>query len=170
MCVSCGTIRLYVFLLALRGLRYVLLTASVIHHLPVVSHDDMHVLLAAINLFTETGQLWDARTWSQKLGRKLSLYHWSTPVTTLPPEHAEFANDPQVSFSSCQFDGADLCPPSSTVTIEKLVDEEGNKDSSLDIERRKPTNSLDAVSEETLPVFSYSFTRLSACFFNFLCA
>ena len=42
------------------GLRYVLLTVSVIHHLPVVSHDDMHVLLAANNLFTETGQLWDA--------------------------------------------------------------------------------------------------------------
>ena len=134
------------------GLRYVLLTASVIHHLPVVSHDDMHVLLAAINLFTETGQLWDARTWSQKLGRKLSLYHWSTPVTTLPPDHAEFTNDPQVNFSSCQFVGADLCPPSSsTVIIEELVEEEGKKDSSLNCEGRKPTNSHDPVSVETLP-------------------
>ena len=150
------------------GLRYVLLTASVIHHLPVVSHDDMHVLLAAIHLFTETGQLWDARTWSQKLGRKLSLYHWSTPVTTLPPEHAEFTNDPQVNFSSCQFDGADLCPLPSTVIIEELVDEEGKKDSSPNIEGRRSTNSVDAVSEETLPVFpttSQDFQHASATSF-----
>ena len=73
----------------------------------------------------------------------------------LPLEHSSdnFTNDPQVNFSSCQFDGADLCPLPSTVIIEELVDEEGKKDSSLNIEGRKPTNSLDAVSEETLPAF-----------------
>ena len=64
------------------GLQYVLLSASVVHHLPVVSHEELHVLIEAIHLFTETGQLWDARQWSQKLGRKLSLYHWGVPITS----------------------------------------------------------------------------------------
>ena len=55
------------------GLRYILLQASVMHHLPVVKHHDMHALLEAIHAYTETGELWDARTWAQKLGRKLPL-------------------------------------------------------------------------------------------------
>ena len=38
------------------GLRYELLRASVVHHLPVVSHEELHVLIEAIHLFTETGQ------------------------------------------------------------------------------------------------------------------
>ena len=33
-------------------------------------------------------------------GRKLSLYHWSTPTTSLPQEHSEFIEDPQVNFAS----------------------------------------------------------------------
>ena len=45
------------------GLRYVLLRASVVHHLPVVSHEDLH-FIEAIHVFTETGVPWDARLWS----------------------------------------------------------------------------------------------------------
>ena len=82
------------------GLRYVLLHASVIHHLPVVTVSDMHILLEAIHVFTESGLLWDARQWSNKLGRKLSLFHVGSPTTTLPQDHEDFTSDPQVNFSS----------------------------------------------------------------------
>ena len=40
------------------GLRYILLQASVVHHLPVVSNEELYALLRAIHLYTETGQLW----------------------------------------------------------------------------------------------------------------
>ena len=42
----------------------------------------------------------NAATWSQHLGRKLSLFHWSSPTRRLPQDHAEFTHDPQVMFSS----------------------------------------------------------------------
>ena len=66
----------------------------------MVSHADLHVLLEATHVFTETGILWDARQWSQKLGRKLSLYHWAAPIISLPNEHADFTEDPRVNFTA----------------------------------------------------------------------
>ena len=80
------------------GLRYVLLQASVIHHLPVVAHSDMHVLLEAIHVFTEIGLLWNARQWAKKLRRKLSLFQGGSPTTTLPEDHADFTSTTTVQI------------------------------------------------------------------------
>ena len=74
--------------------------ASVFHNLPVITHHEMHVLLQAIGDFTRHGTLYNAATWSKKLGRKLALFHWSSPITSLPPDHVTFTDDPQVNFSS----------------------------------------------------------------------
>ena len=111
------------------GLRYILLEASVMHHLPVVSRHEMHVLLEALHCFTETGNLWNALTWSQKLGRKLALYHWSDPIRILPQEHSQFTDDPQVNFSSLQSSSSQPLPvtssdilPSSSVFTYNLGD------------------------------------------------
>ena len=38
-----------------RGLRKIVLQASVVHHLPVVSNDELYALLRATHLYTETG-------------------------------------------------------------------------------------------------------------------
>ena len=111
------------------GLRYVLLRASVVHHLPVVSHEELHVLIEAIHLFAETGQLWDARQWSQKLGRKPSPYHWGVPITSLPTEHADFTEDPQVNFTAMRSPlPTSSHLHSSTVTFEDLEEEEPRKE------------------------------------------
>ena len=111
------------------GLRCMLLRASVVHHLPVVSHADLHALLEAIHVFTETGLLWDARQWSQKLGRKLSLYHWGAPITSLPNEHADFTEDPQVNFTALRSPlPTSSHLHSSTVTFEDLDEEEDRKE------------------------------------------
>ena len=98
----------------------------------VVSHADLHVFLEAIHVFTETGVLWDARPWSQKLGRKLSLYHWGAPITSLPNEHADFTEDPQVNFTAMR----SPLPTSShlhsfTVTFEDHDEEEDRKERTL---------------------------------------
>ena len=69
-----------------------------IHHLPVISSHEMTVLLEALHDVTSAGTLWNAATWSQHLGRKLLLFHWSSPTQRLPPDHAEFTDDPQVMF------------------------------------------------------------------------
>ena len=132
------------------GLRYVLLQASVMHHLPVVKHHDMHVLLEAIHAYTETGELWDARTWSQKLGRKLSLYHWGAPITSLPDSHADFTQDPQVNFSAAQ---EPLPSPftTSTVVIQDLDDPMTNHVPMLDAKGKDASTSIGLVQNKTLP-------------------
>ena len=43
------------------GLRYILLEASIMHHLPVITQKEMHVLIETIHCFTETGELWNAQ-------------------------------------------------------------------------------------------------------------
>ena len=86
------------------GLKYILVESAVIHHLPVISSHEMTVILEALHDFTSTGTLWNAATWSQHLGRKLALFHWSSPTQRLPPDHAEFTDDPQVMFSSMACD------------------------------------------------------------------
>ena len=60
----------------------------------------MNAFLEAIHCFTENGRRWNALTWSQKLGRKLALFHWGTPTQVLPQDHSQFTEDPQVMFSS----------------------------------------------------------------------
>ena len=44
----------------------------------------------------------NAATWSEKLGHKLPLFHWSTPSHPiyLRQDDATFTDDPQVMFSS----------------------------------------------------------------------
>ena len=81
------------------GLRYILIEASIYHNLPVITHQETHVLLQAIGDFTRHGTLYNAATWSKKLGG-LALFHWSSPITSLPPDHVSFTDDPQVNFSS----------------------------------------------------------------------
>ena len=75
-----------------------------VHHLPVISSHEVAVILQALHDFTSTGTLWNAATWSQHLGRKLSLFHWSSPTQRLPPDHADFTHDPQAMFSSMACD------------------------------------------------------------------
>ena len=86
------------------GLKYILVESAAIHHLPVISSHEMTVIFEALHDFTSTGTLWNAATWSQHLGRKLALFHWSSPTQRLPPDHAEFTDDPQVMFSSMACD------------------------------------------------------------------
>ena len=84
------------------GLSYVLMEATIFHNLPVITSHEMMALLEAVHTFTATGALWNAATWSEKLGRKLSLFHWSPPShpVYLPHDDAAFTDDPQVMFSS----------------------------------------------------------------------
>ena len=49
------------------------------HHLPAISQKEMPVLIEAIYCFTETGELWNAQTWSHKLNKKLALCHGQDP-------------------------------------------------------------------------------------------
>ena len=84
------------------GLKHVLLEATIFHHLPVITSQEMMALLEAVHTCTATGALWNAATWSEKLGHKLPLFHCSTsshPVY-LPHDDAAFIDDPQVMFSS----------------------------------------------------------------------
>ena len=135
------------------GLRYTLIEAAVFHNLPVISQEELHVLLGAIHDFTQKGILYNAATWAQKLGRKLSLYHWSTPTTSLPPEHSEFTEDPQVNFSSMLHSSSHrtLNVPS-TVQI-------------IDLEEENPTTDDETAMTETKPNGCF-FTLLASCFFT----
>ena len=95
--------------------------ASVYHNLPVITHQEMHVLLQAIGDFTRHGTLYNAATWSKKLGRKLALFHWSSPITSLPPDHVSFSDDRRVNFSSLSSGPAgDISALPSTVQIVDL--------------------------------------------------
>ena len=63
------------------GLRYILAEASIFHNLPVISPVEMNACVEAVHCFTENGRRWNALTsWSQKLGRKLALFHCCTPT------------------------------------------------------------------------------------------
>ena len=47
------------------GLKYALLEASVVHHLPVISSEEMMAVLEAIQCFTSTGKMWNAKLWEE---------------------------------------------------------------------------------------------------------
>ena len=89
-------------LACLGGLTYVLLEATIFHNLPVITSHEMMALLEAVHTFTATGALWNAATWSEKLGHKLSLFHWSAPSHPIyvPHDDAALTDDSQVMFSS----------------------------------------------------------------------
>ena len=73
------------------GRKYILLKAKVVHHLPLITTEELAVLLSAINACTTTGTLWDRQQWSQQLGRDFTTYGNSDvesaypPVTAAPP-------------------------------------------------------------------------------------
>ena len=83
------------------GKRYVIIRASILHHLPTISKPELHAILKAISAFTSEGEVWDATTWGKELGRDLKEFHWSTPATTLTiPEPIYEPADPQTMYSS----------------------------------------------------------------------
>ena len=85
-------------LLACSGsLKHVFWEATIFHNPPVITSHEIMALLEAVHTFTAT-----AATWSEKLGHKLPLFHWSAPShpAYLPHDDAAFTDDPQVMFSS----------------------------------------------------------------------
>ena len=148
------------------GLRYILIEAAVFHNLPGISQDELQVLLGAIHDFTQKGTLYNAATWASKLGRKLSLYHWSTPTTSLPQEHSEFTEDPQVNFSSMLHSSLHktLNVPS-TAQIVDLEDENPMTDEETTVtETRDKAASLPCAQAASLPcVASCFFTLPASC-------
>ena len=142
------------------GLRYILLEASIMHHLPVITQKEMHVLIEAIHCFTETGELWNAQTWSKKLGKKLALYHWSEPTTVLPKDHSTFTEDPQVNFSSMQSSCASALDLPSSVTIVDITDNDPPTDHEPEVEGKKTVNFAQEVCKSSLPPTSSTAPEL----------
>ena len=56
------------------GVKYVLLTARVYHGLPIVSIEELKVLIDAIVEFTVTGKLWSYADWHDALGRDFEIF------------------------------------------------------------------------------------------------
>ena len=50
----------------------------------------------------------------------MALFHWSSPTTSLPSDHATFTDDPQVNFSSLSSTSA--CDVSSLPSTAQIVD------------------------------------------------
>ena len=112
-------------------------------------------MIEASDIFTETGVLWDARQWSQKLGRKLSLYHWGVPITSLPTEHADFTQDPQVNLTAMHLPlPTSSHLHSSTVTFEDLYEEGPRKEKTQQLKGKRSTTSHDVSTDETLPALT----------------
>ena len=63
------------------GLKHILLQARVVHHLPLITTEELAVLLSAINDFTISGHLWDRTKWCEQLGRQFAIYGGSTDAT-----------------------------------------------------------------------------------------
>ena len=144
------------------GLRYILIEAAVFHNLPVITHQELHALLGAIHDFTQTGTLYNAATWSKRLGRKLSLFHWSSPTSSLPQDHADFTEDPQVNFTSvCNSSPLRVAGLPSTVQI---VDLELDNPTTDD----ETTMTGDCNKAASLPCQQSVFTLRASCFFTLL--
>ena len=56
------------------GIKYVLITARVFHGLPIVSTEELKVLIDAIDDFTVTGKLWNYADWRDALGRDFEIF------------------------------------------------------------------------------------------------
>ena len=61
-------------LLCSSGIKYVLLKARVYHGLPIVSVEELKVLIDAIDDFTVTGKLWSYTDWREALGRDFEIF------------------------------------------------------------------------------------------------
>ena len=107
------------------GLKYILLEASVVHHLPVLSSEEMMAIPEAIHCFTSTGKMWNAKMWEEKLQRSLSIFHENFPPTTSPDAPPHPHQDPELMFPSLTqpdvVDGA-FNHLSSTTVIHNLMD------------------------------------------------
>ena len=107
------------------GLKYILLEASVVHHLPVISSEEMMAILEAMHCFTSTGKMWNAKMWEEKLQRSLLIFHENFPPTTSTDAPPHPHQDPEVMFSSLtQPDVVDGTSNhlSSTTIIHNLMD------------------------------------------------
>ena len=56
------------------GIKYVLIRARVYHGLPIVSVEELKVLIDAIDDFTVTGKLWSFADWRDALGRDFEIF------------------------------------------------------------------------------------------------
>ena len=56
------------------GIKYVLMKARVYHGLPIVSVEELKVLIDAIDDFTVTGKLWSYADWREALGRDFEVF------------------------------------------------------------------------------------------------
>ena len=112
-------------LLVCSGGVYILLEASVVHHLPVLSSEEMMAILEATHCFTATGKMWNAKMWEEKLQRSLLIFHENFPPTTSTDAPPHPHQDPEVMFSSLtQPDVVDGTSNhlSSTTVIHNLMD------------------------------------------------
>ena len=118
------------------GKKYVLLQANVVHHLPLVSRQELKVILSTIHDFTVKGELWNIHKWSEALNKTLDGLFWTNPDWS-PPGTAlkiEEIKEPEVMFSPLDcFFPADiditLFSPPKSYNLEELdaetEDEEG---------------------------------------------
>ena len=86
------------------GKKYVLLQASVVHHLPLVSKKELRAILSAIHDFTVKGELWNIHKWNAALNKSLDEFFWTNPDWS-PPGIAlkiEEIKEPEVMFSSLE--------------------------------------------------------------------
>ena len=51
------------------------------HHLPLITTEELAILLSAVNDFTISGLLWDRMKWSEQLGRQFAIYGGSADAT-----------------------------------------------------------------------------------------
>ena len=124
------------YLLVVSGnAKRILLEASIMHHLPVITSEEMTAILDAIQEFTCTGKVWNAKAWEDRLGRRLEFFHpyLSAPAKEISSPNAQ--DSTQVLFSAAVSEkplSLDLSSFPSTVKIYDLT--EGDDDTEM---RRK---------------------------------
>ena len=91
----------------------------------------------------------------RNLGETLPFYHWGVPITSLPTEHADFTEDPQVNFTAMRSPlPTSSHLHSSTVTFEDLDEEEPRKGRTQELKGKSSTTSHDVSIDETLPALT----------------
>ena len=63
-----------ILLFSSSGIKYVLVRARVFHGLPIVSEEELKVLIAAIEDFTVTGKIWSYADWRDALDRDFEIF------------------------------------------------------------------------------------------------
>ena len=105
-------------------------------------------------------ELWNAQTWSQKLGKKLALYHWSEPTRVLPKDHTTFTEDPKVNFASMQSSCASTLDLPSSTKIVDITDNDPPTDHEPEVEGKKTITFAQDVCKDALPPISSSVPEL----------